>query len=780
MNHHLRVEVFTHSRAMMTAKDAKIAIHWVFEDTHTYQIEQDRVRKEYTNNKFKPHRSTARTRSIADHIYSWGGMVIHKAWQRWSYVIGLHNWLLWPVTICTLLLMYGSCRGVDTSSSEKEEVGMAIMPAPESEGYSSMGMYTSTPGFKRKIRGMSAPSTMSDEVFLLPNQKDVVELYDNKVETPEGLWRVARFGNSNGWVQVQNLVPMPEGRQRTSDDKSDDDFTWYGIVKDTLPWIATVIVLPAGLWKFFVAWRRKRRQITLRKDLIHIFPIEKIREAEKYYITTRVQLHPPSEDQSESYRTAFSKDGIATFIEQLKEGRTAVCYILLGESGIGKTMFLLELHNRYSEIHEEGDPITQIVPLNNPRYRETIKLMDVDKRKNTVLLLDGLDEMVTGNYYLELADILKEADQFHQVIITCRTQFFPSTKSVQDMVPDVYGLYGPIVPEKLYVSPFGEEDIEKYINYRFPYFRITDRKRRKRAQRIVKRARYLMNRPMLLANVDALVQDDRTYERSVEIYVEMVTFWTKREMGKIADSDQKEGYDLRLAGFSEEMASILWWRSLDSLGFEIEESEIKDLAANSKIDIHKLTGEQISGKSLFIRNSRDKLVFAHKSIFEFLLMKRCIQDPNLADSVIKADFRGVADTKKFLVEYLQVERPRGLKSNLTYEQLSMEFTKRAPLKYPLQYAWLDETVYVICNPETNVVFARFAELLNIPIRIMFWPTKGQNFDANIAESWTDWATASHNFRGMELACFDRASIDMGQFFEMRFEKANMREKLIRS
>jgi hypothetical protein len=97
--------------------------------------------------------------------------------------------------------------------------------------------------------------------------------------------------------------------------------------------------------------------------------------------------------------------------------------ILLGDSGMGKTSLLLNYYARHYRKRNKTINI-YLVPLGYKNADSVIR--DAADRSNTVLFLDAFDEdtKAIDNHRERLGEILRLADGFAHVLISCRTQFF--------------------------------------------------------------------------------------------------------------------------------------------------------------------------------------------------------------------------------------------------------------------------------------------------------------------------------------------------------------------
>ena len=160
----------------------------------------------------------------------------------------------------------------------------------------------------------------------------------------------------------------------------------------------------------------------------------------------------------------------------------------------------------------------------------------MSKKKDTILLLDAFDEdtLALGNYEARLKEIMKIAWRFRAIVISCRTQFFPS----RDEVPTHAGYFkfggdgGEHSFQKLYISVFDDNDIKKFLKKKYKPTNPINWKRYRLAKSIVRKSPNLMVRPMLLSRIDDLLEDGQPYDYAFEIYNQLIKKWITRESKK--------------------------------------------------------------------------------------------------------------------------------------------------------------------------------------------------------------------------------------------------------
>ena len=103
---------------------------------------------------------------------------------------------------------------------------------------------------------------------------------------------------------------------------------------------------------------------------------------------------------------------------------------------------------------------------------------------------------------------MDQCRKFKKIIITCRTQFFPkgeeipSETGVLKLGPRKASEKGMYEFWKLYLSPFDDEEVKKYIRKRYPFW-MNDK--RQKALKLSQKIPMLAVRPMLLAHIPDII-----------------------------------------------------------------------------------------------------------------------------------------------------------------------------------------------------------------------------------------------------------------------------------
>ncbi|MCP5103752.1 MAG: hypothetical protein GY950_10260, partial [bacterium] len=232
------------------------------------------------------------------------------------------------------------------------------------------------------------------------------------------------------------------------------------------------------------------------------FTKDEILRAIENYIPTQCQNVDPSTAAEPSRVHAFAarEKLIPFFIRKVfREKKEEKFYLVLADSGMGKTTFLINLFLKYMRKRFKKYHLL-LLPLGHPKADERIEA--IKDKTDTILLLDAFDENIEAakNYKERMQAIIDKTLDFQTIIITSRTQFFPSDPNI----PEETGLYkfggdkGEHRFYRLYLSPFNEKEVNRFLRQKYPFYLWW---KRSKARTIVEKSPDLMVRPMLLANI---------------------------------------------------------------------------------------------------------------------------------------------------------------------------------------------------------------------------------------------------------------------------------------
>ena len=369
--------------------------------------------------------------------------------------------------------------------------------------------------------------------------------------------------------------------------------------------------------------RRKDKKVKI--DLFPYYRDNELLEKTKYFVPTYWQNEPPSikDDLNDRQITTLSQPAIPFFLEKgFKEKADERFYLILGGAGMGKSTFMINLYRQYLHQFSFNRKFNIVfLPFKNQDGLAKLEKMSFEEKQNSILLLDAFDEdpLAVEDYETRLVEVMKLVWDFRKVVITCRTQFFPNeNEEPYDIpIPNPSG-EGTFYFKKMYISPFSIEDCKKYIRRKFKFW---NRKKRKKALRILTDAKQILVRPMILSRIDDLIESDRNFITTYDVYDEMVNMWVVRESNKRRlTKDKVEQYKKDLVTFSNEVALYIaeTWKSKEKHHLRLNPDEIKNIASGRELS---LKFKELTSNSLLNRDANGNWKFAHKSILEFLLVK---------------------------------------------------------------------------------------------------------------------------------------------------------------
>ncbi|HEX9868885.1 MAG TPA: leucine-rich repeat protein [Candidatus Tectomicrobia bacterium] len=304
---------------------------------------------------------------------------------------------------------------------------------------------------------------------------------------------------------------------------------------------------------------------------------------------------------------------IPLLASKLDSGKADKYYIILGDTGMGKTTFMINFFLTCARRWRARYQIA-LLPLGDPRADEAIDA--IDDKAETVLLLDAFDEDVLAliDYAERLKQLIAKTRDFHCMIMTSRTQFFPS----EDQEPAGTGIgrfggdKGEYEFKKFYLSPFDNSEIRRFIARKYAFYQSD---KRRRAHAIIDACPDLVVRPMLLAYIEDLMAEPGSYKYPHQIYEAMVRSWIARE--RVANKEE-------LRRFSEAVAIHMYLHQKERKGLFLEGAEVAEFADQHGIRLQEF---EFKSRSLLNRDAQGRLKFAHKSILEYFLSLELDRNP---------------------------------------------------------------------------------------------------------------------------------------------------------
>lgn len=306
-----------------------------------------------------------------------------------------------------------------------------------------------------------------------------------------------------------------------------EEWSWYAVIA-TFPIAILTLVFAVIPW-LDLKFEKRRLARSFGADS---FDEQQIGRALSGYVQPDCsQLDPSGEDDS---RHMFSvRSALVPEVDKLLSDRHDGKHVLLlADSGMGKTSFLLHYYARNRRRKAKDQKRIAVVPLGRPDVEE--RIASIESKRDTVIFLDAFDEDTDAirDHRGRLDELMKLCSDFKRVVVTCRTQFFPSDEEVPRETGvarvgprrtgegRIYRFY------KLYLAPFNDLQVNSYIAKHFAFWNV---RHRFLARRIVRAIPELSIRPMLLALVPDLVTQNVRVRNLYDLYEFMIESWLDRE-----------------------------------------------------------------------------------------------------------------------------------------------------------------------------------------------------------------------------------------------------------
>gem|GEM_PF-2289439 len=382
--------------------------------------------------------------------------------------------------------------------------------------------------------------------------------------------------------------------------------------------IGTLAAIASAVFDFFgfrSYWQQRRTQRVLEKSFgSELYGPETIERSTRYYIPPNCSSVDPAQEAEMRQVVATEEKLFAAVDKHLAKDNPHRHLLLLADSGMGKTSFVLNYYARNQRLPKRKQQRLAVVPLGIPDADDYIAR--ISDPQNTVIFLDAFDEDTKAiqDHRQRLLELMRACRNFRRVLITCRTQFFPRDEEI----PRETGLarVGPRKAGegatyefwKLYLSPLDDDQVGEFLRQRYSFVR---RGKRRRARELVKKIPLLSVRPMLLAYIPDLLESGAKFDYSFQLYEVLVEKWLERESHWVDPQALRQ--------FSERLAVDLYANRQRRGAERIPRTELAVLAKTWNISLEDW---QLSGRSLLNRDAEGNYKFAHRSIMEFLYVKR--------------------------------------------------------------------------------------------------------------------------------------------------------------
>lgn len=413
-------------------------------------------------------------------------------------------------------------------------------------------------------------------------------------------------------------------------------------LRSILDLIVAIIAIGGGLGFVFSlisnTWRKVLSPYREYKRFVDRVYSKEIRKAiSKYYIPTRAQDIDPCEyEEIRENNGNFISQLLVPFFcdEAFKKTSQGKYYLVLADSGMGKTTFLLRLFRECllnRSIQKRYN--VRLVPLSQDNCLQAIKA--IEDQENTILLLDALDENRNAikNYESFFAELINSTEGFARIVLTCRTQFFPNRAAEPVETGKIRVGTGNKREEiiKKYISPFSDEEVKLYLKKQYKF----NKRKQKEAYEIVTKVPVLMARPVILNWMNFLCDSREDFSYSYQIYSTIIDKWIEREA--LGHTDRS------LFTLSRSIADYMFKNEETSMSA----SKVEEIAAKKNLQLEPIIAKS---RSLLNRNGNGEYKFAHRSFLEYFIVFGVFERMKLPENL--PFFFSFSGVKRFLFEIL--------------------------------------------------------------------------------------------------------------------------------
>jgi formylglycine-generating enzyme len=413
---------------------------------------------------------------------------------------------------------------------------------------------------------------------------------------------------------------------------------------------------------------RRHQNLKAASDLKPYFNYQDVKAKRDLFIESKLQDNSPTleEEPGFTHKYVVKEKLIPFFIKKAFNEKKVSdkFYLVLADSGMGKTTFLINLFISYNSFFNfnrnyniklfpfgyKGDIIEKIKEIPKEEISKTILLLDAFDEYVKILPPDEPDGLTDDERFRKVLDeVIDTLQDFREVVITTRTQYFPGLedRDYELEIPrfDDQGFHK---LTKLYLSPFDDKEIRSYLNRKYGVLKFWNKRKKKKAFEIINNSPKLMVRPMLLYYIDFFIEDKQQYSNTCQIYDVLVCKWIEREAKKRKPHHcDQEQFKQNLYSFSQQVALKIYEKRKEITSFQLSKTDV------ITIDID-LKHYQMTGQSLLTPDYYNNWKFAHRSILEFFLAKEIVDTIHSknCDFALSFEFAGMDMAQQFCSEIL--------------------------------------------------------------------------------------------------------------------------------
>ena len=334
------------------------------------------------------------------------------------------------------------------------------------------------------------------------------------------------------------------------------------------------------------------------------------------------------------------------FLKQVfvKRSKLPKVYLLLGNTGSGKTSALVHLFTDYINCHTQSNlPYNiRIYSLRPDNIFETINNIPLENNKKNILLLDALDENLSAqkpkaskeytNFIHQLEEIYKNPN-FAFVIITCRLQFFKGISEEPGKTDIPIGGSDPwLQVNKLQLESFTKKQVEDFLAQAFSI--SNENEKHSKAAELIKKHGEIASRPIILAYIRVIVDSNQEINTTFDFYNTIVKKELRRNISRIlptvTDGLVKQWWDM-----TSDVAGYMYKHEKTEITYD----ELLQILINHQLAKPNDTiNEDLFQQRSLLTRTGNAFHFSHKSFYEYFMAYRFLQYPEEIKQVYGMDF----------------------------------------------------------------------------------------------------------------------------------------------
>ena len=178
-----------------------------------------------------------------------------------------------------------------------------------------------------------------------------------------------------------------------------EQFEKWGLGKEASTALAglAIVVLGVAVKALYKSLTERYKNSKAARDLAPYFTYQQVKASRELFIPTQFQNQSPTHEEEPEFSHRFvSKSPLIPFFLKIafnEKKESDKFYLILADSGMGKTTFMINLYVHYTAFFNFRRKYKiRLYPFGDARILEQIKKIEPTEARDTILLLDAFDE----------------------------------------------------------------------------------------------------------------------------------------------------------------------------------------------------------------------------------------------------------------------------------------------------------------------------------------------------------------------------------------------------